>query len=96
MTEEEQQELETLRREKRVREQEQRARTALAGANIPASFAALLTGEDDADTDQKIGAFCETYRTALAEDIRTRLPEHAPAATPPAPQRPKRGIQRIR
>lgn len=96
MTEEEQQELETLRREKHTREQEQRARTTLATANIPASFAALLTGEDDADTDRKTGAFCETYRTALAEDIRTRLPERAPTVTAPTPQRPQRGIQRIR
>ena len=33
---------------------------------------------------------------ALAEDIRHRLPQQPPVVTPPAPQRPRRGIQRIR
>ena len=60
MTEQEQQELEMLRKEKRQRTQQARA------------------------------------QAALAEDIRGRLPQQPPVVTPPAPQRPRRGIQRIR
>lgn len=96
MTEEEKQELETLRREKHTREQEGRARTALAEAGIPASFAPLLVGSDNGDTDRRAAEFAAAYQSALSEDIRTRLPEKPPVVTPPAPSRPKRGIQRIR
>ncbi len=96
MTEEEKQELETLRQEKRVREQTARATAALNTAGIPTSFASLLAGSDDADTDRKTTAFCESYQAALSETIRQRLPERAPVVTPPAPSRPRRGIQRIR
>ena len=42
MTEQEQQELEMLRKEKRQRTQQQRAQAALETAGVPASFAALL------------------------------------------------------
>lgn len=96
MTEQEQQELEMLRKEKRQRTQQARAQAALETAGVPASFAALLAGEDDGDTDQRAADFCAAYQAALAEDIRHRLPQQPPVVTPPAPQRPRRGIQRIR
>ena len=97
MTEEEKQELEALRQEKRQRVQTQRAETALAQAGVPGTFAPLLAGADDNATDEKTRQFCAAYQSALAEDIRRRLPESAPVVTPPAPaQRPRRGIQRIR
>ena len=93
MTEQEQQELEMLRKEKRQRTQRQRAQ---ATAGVPVSFAALLAGEDDGDTDQRARDFCAAYQAALAEDIRGRLPQQPPVVTPPAAPRPRRGIQRLR
>lgn len=96
MTEEEKKELETLREEKRQRTQQARAQAALETAGIPAAFASLLAGGDDADTDKRTQDFCAAYQTALSEDVRKRLPQQAPVVTPPAPQRPRRGIQRIR
>lgn len=96
MTEEEKQELEALRQEKHQRTQTQRAETALTQAGVPASFAPLLVGSDDADTDAKTTQFCAAYRSALAEDVRQRLPQQPPVVTAPVPQRPRRGIQRIR
>ena len=94
MNEEEKQELEQLRREKRVRQQTERARTALAAAGVPETFAPLLTGEDDGDTDRRAQDFCAAYQQALSQDI--RQPERAPVVTPPAAPRPRRGIQRLR
>ena len=96
MNEEEKQELEQLRREKRVRQQTERERTALAAAGVPETFAPLLTGEDDGDTDRRAQDFCAAYQQALSQDIRQRLPERAPVVTPPAAPRPRRGIQRLR
>lgn len=96
MTEEEKQELETLRQEKHNRTQTERARAALEQGGVPGNFAALLIGIDDADTDRKTAEFCAAYQAALSEDVRRRLPQQAPVMTPPAPQRPRRGIQRIR
>ncbi|MCI2056215.1 MAG: DUF4355 domain-containing protein [Oscillibacter sp.] len=96
MSEEEKQELETLRREKTAREQTERARTALDTAGVPAEFAALLIGGDDGDTDGRVGTFVKTYQAALSQDVRSRLPEKSPVVTPPGPQRAKRGIQRLR
>lgn len=96
MTEEEKQELETLRMEKRQRTQRERAQAALEAVGVPGSFAALLAGADDRDTDQRAEQFCAAYQAALAEDVCRRLPKQAPVVTPPAPQRAKRGIQRIR
>ena len=51
MNEEEKQELETLRAEKLRREQVERARAALERGGVPQSFAPLLAGGDDGDTD---------------------------------------------
>jgi len=96
MTEEEKQELEALRREKHQRTQTARAETGLTQAGVPASFAALLVGSDDADTDEKTRQFCAAYQAALAEDVRQRLPAAPPVVTAPPAQRPRRGIQRIR
>lgn len=96
MTEEEKQELEALRLEKRQAVQRQRAQAALETAGVPVSFAALLAGADDGDTDQKTEQFCAAYQAALAEDIRKRLPQQAPVVQPPAAQRKNRGIRRIR
>lgn len=96
MTEEEKKELETLREEKRLRTQQARARTVLEAADIPVTFAALLVGGDDADTDQRAKDFCAAYQAALSEDVRKRLPKQPPVVTPPAPQRAKRGVWRIR
>ena len=96
MTEEEKKELETLREEKRKQVQQARARETLEAAGIPASFASLLAGGDDADTDQRTRDFCAVYQTVLSEDVRKRLPQQPPMVTPPSPQKPKRGIQRIR
>lgn len=96
MNEQERQELELLRQEKQVREQEQRARTALEEAGIPVSFAPLLCGRDDVDTDRRTRDFCTAYSQALTNDIKSRLPKEAPVvADPPAP-RPRRGIQLVR
>lgn len=96
MTEEEKQELEALRMEKQQRAQQERAQAALEAAGVPAAFASLLAGSDDRDTDQRAERFCAAYQEALAEDVRSRLPQQPPVVTAPAPQRAKRGIQRIR
>ena len=96
MTEEEKQELETLRQEKHLRAQTCRAEESLVQAGVPAAFAALLVGQDDADTDQRTQQFCAAYQAALAEDVRSRLPAAPPVVTPPAPQRPVRGVRRLR
>lgn len=96
MTDEEKKELEALRAEKHEREQTARASAALDAAGVPQSFAPLLIGSDDADTDQRVRDFCGAYQMSLTEDIKKRLPEQPPTLTAPLPQRPKRGIQRIR
>lgn len=96
MTEEEKQELEILRQEKHQRTQQARAQAALEAAGIPVSFAALLVGANDGETDKKAEQFCAAYQTALTEDVRKRLPQQTPVVTPPAPKRARRGIQRIR
>lgn len=96
MNEEERQELETLRQEKRTREQEARARSALEEAGVPLSFAALLSGTDDADTDRRTREFCTAYTQALSSDIRSRLPREAPVTADISAPRPRRGIQRLR
>lgn len=96
MTEEEKQELETLRYEKHLRTQQARAQAALEAAGVPSSFAPLLAGADDTDTDKKTEQFCTAYQAALAEDVRKRLPQQPPVVTPPAPQRVPRGIRKLR
>ena len=96
MTDEERQELEALRAEKHSREQTERAKTALGAAGVPQSFASLLIGSDDADTDKRVKDFCAAYQSSLTEDIKKRLPEQPPTLTAPLPQRPRRGVQRIR
>ncbi len=96
MTDEEKMELEALRAEKHDREQTERARAALGAAGVSAGFAALLVGPDDADTDRRVQDFCAAYQSSLSEDIKKRLPERSPTLTAPLPQRPKRGVQRIR
>ena len=96
MTEEEKQELETLRKEKHQRTQTERAKAALETAGVPSSFAPLLIGADDGDTDARTAQFCSAYQSALTEDVRRRLPQQAPTVMAPAPQRARRGIQRIR
>ena len=96
MTEEDMRELETLRKEKQQSIQRKRAAEALEKAGIPASFATLLAGGDDGETDRRTEEFRTVYKTALAEDIRSRLPRQAPVVEPPMPARVKRGIQRIR
>lgn len=96
MTEEEKQELESLRQEKHLRTQTQRAEAALTQAGVPCTFASLLVGSDDGETDAKAARFCAAYRSALAEEVRQRLPQQPPVVTAPAPQRPRRGIQRLR
>ena len=96
MTDEEKMELEALRAEKHSREQTERAKAALSAAGVSAGFAALLVGADDADTDKRVQDFCAAYQSSLTKDIQKRLPEQPPTITAPLPQRPKRGIQRIR
>ena len=97
MNEEELQELETLREEKRQRVQRERAAAALKDAGVPDSFAALLAGADDADTDRRAADFCSVYQQAMSEGIRRRLPDTPPQMTPAsAPARPRRGVQRLR
>ena len=96
MTDEEMKELEQLRAEKRGREQTQRASEALQKAGVPQGFASLLVGSDDGDTDKRVQEFCAAYQSSLTEDIKKRLPEQPPVMTAPAPQRPKRGVQRLR
>lgn len=97
MTQEELQELETLREEKRTRLQRERAEAALKESGVPADFAPLLAGTDDEDTDQRTGAFCAAYQKAITQGVRERLPEQPPRMTTPAAQpRPRRGVQRLR
>lgn len=97
MTQEELQELETLREEKRVRLQRERAEAALQEAGVPADFAPLLAGADDEDTDRRAGAFCAAYQKAITDGVRERLPQQPPQMTPSAPPpRPRRGVQRLR
>lgn len=96
MMEEEKLELETLRREKQERVQRERAEMALAEAGIPAAFAPLLAGADDAGTDRRTEAFLAVYQTALAEEVRRRLPQEAPKTEAPAPRRRERGVRRLR
>lgn len=96
MTEDEKQELETLRKEKHQRTQTERARAMLEVSGVPGNFATLLIGVDDADTDNKTAQFCAAYQAALSEDVRKRLPQQPPVMTPPSPQRARRGIQRVR
>lgn len=95
MTDEERQELETLRAEKLAREQTARATAALAEAGVSAGFAALLTGRDDADTDARVAEFCEAYRASLSSDISARLPDRAPTLASPPPARVERGVKRL-
>lgn len=89
MNEEEKQELETLRAEKLRREQVERG-------GVPQSFAPLLAGGDDGDTDRRTEEFRAAYQASLAEDVKSRLPASAPVVTAPLPQRPRRGIRRLR
>ncbi len=97
MTQEELQELETLREEKRARLQRERAEAALKEAGVPADFAPLLAGADDEDTDRRSGAFCAAYQKAITDGVRERLPAQPPRMTPAAqPPRPRRGVQRLR
>ena len=96
MTEEEKQELAALRAEKVQRQQTERAKAALEQSGVPVAFAALLVGADDGATDEKVAAFCTAYQTSLAEDVKSRLPQQAPVVTAPLPQRPRRGVQRLR
>ena len=95
MTDEEKQELETLRAEKVTRQQTERAQSALEKAGVPASFAALLIGTDDATTDSRVAAFAKQYQETLSADVKSRLPKVAPVVTAAAPKRPRRGIQRL-
>lgn len=89
MNEEEKQELETLRAEKLRREQVERARAALERGGVPQSFASLLAGGDDGDTDRRTEEFRAAYQASLAEDVKSRLPASAPGgdgSPAPAPQ----------
>lgn len=67
--------------------QTERARAALGAAGVSESFAALLVGQDDADTDKRVREFCAAYQASLTEDIKKRLPEQTPTLTAPLPQR---------
>lgn len=97
MNEEELRELEALREEKRLHQQQERATNGLKEAGVPVSFARLLAGIDDADTDRRTADFCTAYQQAMAEGIRERLPSRAPQmVTPSAVTRPRRGVQRLR
>ena len=40
--------------------------------------------------------FRAAYQASLAEDVKSRLPASAPVVTAPLPQRPRRGIRRLR
>ena len=82
MTEQEQQELEMLRKEKRQRTQQARAQAALETAGVPASFAALLAGEDDGDTARRAADFCAPYQAALADAIPGPPPPQGHPAQP--------------
>ena len=70
MTDEEKKELEALRAEKHEREQTARASAALDAAGVPQSFAPLLIGADDGDTDERVRSFCAAYQACLTEDIK--------------------------
>ena len=59
-------------------------------------FAPLLAGGDDGDTDRRTEEFRAAYQASLAEDVKSRLPASAPVVTAPLPQRPRRGIRRLR
>ena len=97
MTEEEKQELNVLRMEKHQRTQQARAQAALKAAGVPTTFAAFLIGADDSDTDHRAEQFKAAYQAALAEDVRTRLPQQPPVVTTiAAPVRERRGVHRIR
>lgn len=96
MTDEEKMELEALRAEKHSREQAERARAAPGAAGVSERFAALLVRQDNADTDKRVREFYAAYQASLTEDIKKRLAVQAPTMTAPLPQRPTRGIQRIR
>lgn len=97
MNEEQMQELETLREEKRLRTQQERAANVLDQAGVPADFAALLAGKDDDDTDRRAAAFCTAFQKAMSDGIRQRLPQQPPQMTGAAPApRPRRGVQRLR
>lgn len=72
-----------------------KAKAALSQAGVPGAFSPLLVGANDADTDARVERFRNTYQAVLAEDVRQRLPQQAPVVTVPAPQRVRRGIQRI-
>lgn len=96
MTDEERQELETLRTEKNHRQQMERAEAALCAAGVAKSFAPLLIGDNDDDTNRRVQEFCAAYQASLTEDIKKRLPQQPPTMTAPLPQRPRRGIQRLR
>ena len=78
------------------REQVERARAALERGGVPQSFAPLLAGGDDGDTDRRTEEFRAAYQASLAEDVKSRLPASAPVVTAPLPQRPRRGIRRLR
>ena len=95
MTEEEKQELETLRAEKMTRQQTERAKAALEKSGVPGTFASLLIGADDSDTDARVAAFARQYQETLSADVKSRLPKEAPVVTAITPQRPRRGIQRM-
>lgn len=95
MTEEERRELETLRREKGLRLQVDRAEAALREAGVSGVFAPLLAGEDDGDTDRRTERFCAAYQEAVSEAVRSRLPREAPAVADSLPARERRGIRRI-
>ena len=95
MTDEEKQELETLRAEKVTRQQTERAQSALEKAGVPSSFASLLIGTDDATTDSRVAAFAKQYQETLSADVKSRLPKEAPVVAAAVPKRPRRGIQRM-
>ena len=97
MTEDELLELEELRREKRQSLQQARAKDALELRGVPTSFAPILVGNDDQETDLKIDQFCTAYQDALSEDVRKRLPQQPPLTTSAPPSHKKyRGIHRVR
>lgn len=86
MNEEEKQELETLRAEKLRREQVERARAALERGGVPQSFASLLAGGDDGDTDRRTEEFRAAYQASLAEGVKKPSARfRAGGDGPPAP-----------
>lgn len=96
MTEEEKKELEMLRQEKQRQMQQARAREALKTAGVPDSFAPLLAGTDNGDTDKRAETFCAAYQAALAEAVQKRLPDCAPVMEAAPSRRVERGVRRIR